>query len=125
MLRRTVFKALLRAGMVLVVVSSLTACGGGAELTVGIDPGPPPVAPLGIALTRVGPEAIEIDWSDDPDVATFVVRRDGYALATVTTTALIDASVLLNEQYCYRVSGYDVSGALIAASATACVTLLP
>jgi len=73
----------------------------------------------------LGPEAIEIDWSDDPDVATFVVRRDGYALATVTTTALIDASVLLNEQYCYRVSGYDVSGALIAASATACVTLLP
>lgn len=67
----------------------------------------------------------QIDWSDDPYVARFIVRRDGHTLANVNATSLIDASVFVDESYCYQVSGYDTSGLLVAASDTACVTLLP
>jgi hypothetical protein len=117
------FKTLARTAAVLVFVAALGACGGGAEVVVGDDP--PPVSLLGIALTRVGPEAIQIDWSDDPAVSHFTVRRDGFALATLATTTLIDASVIVNESYCYRVSGYDDVGDLVAVTDTACITVVP
>jgi len=119
------FRSLLRTAAALVFVVTVTGCGGGGYAEVVVDGGPPPVALLAIALTRVGPEAIEVDWSDDPYVDRFVVHRDGYTLASVTTTTLIDASVVVDERYCYQVSGYDTSGLLVAASDTACVTLLP
>jgi len=120
-----VFGSLLRTAAVLICVVTVTACGGGGYAEVVVDSGPPPVALLGISLTRVGPEAIEVDWSDDPYVDRFIVRRDGHTLANVNATTLIDASVFVDERYCYQVSGYDTSGLLVAASDTACVVLLP
>lgn len=117
----------LRAFTALIVLV-VAGCGGGGSTDVVIIASPPSnapltIAPLAIALTRVGPEVIQVDWSDDPYVASYTVRRDGYLLATVSSNTLIDASVIVDESYCYQVSGYDPSGRLIAASNAACVTI--
>ncbi len=108
-----------------ICVVALAGCGGGGGVDVVVVTPPSPVAVLGISLTRVGPEAIQVDWSDDPYVDSFVVRRDGYSLVSVRSLTLVDASVLIGNSYCYDVAGYDVSGILIAASDTACVTVFP
>ena len=115
----------LRTFTALICVLMVAACGGGGDAGVVVVASPPSVAPLAIALTRVGPNAIQVDWSDDPYVASFTVSRDGYALATVASLTLIDASVIVNQSYCYQVSGYDPSGLLVAASDNACVTVFP
>jgi hypothetical protein len=125
---------LLRGAATLLVASSLAACGGGGYgggggfvgFGVGVQGQGPIVAALDLALTRVGPESIEVDWSDHPLVASFVVSRDGFHLATVTTvTSLIDNTVLVNETYCYQVNGYDAAGVLVAATDTGCITVVP
>ncbi|HEU0199904.1 MAG TPA: hypothetical protein VFR86_05670 [Burkholderiaceae bacterium] len=54
----------------------------------------------------------------------FTVRRDGFTLAVIITTSLIDASVLIDETYCYQVSGYDKHGFLVAESETGCITVV-
>ena len=89
------------------------------------EPPPPQPNALLIQLARVGPEAVQVDWSDDPDVHQFTIARNGYTLANVMSTSLIDASVTTNVQYCYQVSGYSLTGDLIAASDTACIVLAP
>lgn len=118
------FGPFFRAAVALICVAAVAGCGGGGHAEVIVDDGPPPVEPLSIVLTRVGPEAIEIEWSDDPYVERFVVYRDGYALADVDALSIVDASVYVDERYCYQVSGYR-SGVLVAASDTACIVLLP
>ncbi|MEB0114811.1 hypothetical protein QN397_26460, partial [Variovorax sp. RTB1] len=85
----------------------------------------PDVAPLSLTLTRLGPEAVEVDWSDDPRAASFLVIRDGFDLATVTSTSLVDNSVIFDETYCYQVEGHDASGRLVAASSNGCITIFP
>lgn len=120
---RVPFGQRLQMAATLLCVAMLTSCGGGGDVVVVV---PPPPDHLWIDLTRVGPEAIQVDWSDDPYVDSFTVYRDGYALANVTsTTTLIDASVLIGDGYCYDVSGYDAAGVLIAASDQACITVFP
>lgn len=128
----TAFKRsfLLRSVLVAITLGGLAACGGGDSANVGVGVivpvQPPAIAPLTLALTRVGPEAIEVDWSDDPRVARFVVLRDGYALATTsTTTTLIDSSVFVNETYCYQVQGQDAAGYLVAATSNGCISIIP
>ena len=120
---------LLRSAAASIILGSLAACGGGSvDVGVGvvIPVQQPVVAPLTLVLTRVGPEAIQVDWSDDPRAASFLVLRDGFALATVTTTtSLIDASVLINETFCYQVQGFDAAGQLVAASSSGCIAILP
>lgn len=108
----------------LLIAAGLAGCGGG-DAEVVVSGGPPPVDSLSLALTRVGPEAIQVDWSDHPGVANFDVLRDGYPLATVNATTLIDSSVYVNQTYCYRVKGYDYRGNLIAATSTGCITVVP
>jgi hypothetical protein len=106
------------------LVVALAGCGGGggggsADVVVV---GGAPVVRLDIALSRPGPQAIQLDWSDDSYVDSYVVTRDGFTLADgVTTTTLIDASVIFNVQYCYQVLGYDFNGQLISATDVACV----
>ena len=103
---------------------AVAGCGGGgdggsADVVVV---GGAPVLRLDIALSRPGPQAIQLDWSVDSYVDTFVVTRDGFTLAdALTTTTLIDASVIFNVQYCYQVLGYDFNGQLISATDVACV----
>lgn len=126
----TAFKRsfLLRSVLVAITLGGLAACGGGDSANVGVivPVQLPAIAPLTLALTRVGPEAIEVDWSDDPGVARFVVLRDGYALATTTTTTtLIDSSVFVNETYCYQVQGQDAVGNLVAATSNGCISIIP
>ena len=119
---------LLRGVLVAITLGGLAACGGGGGVDVGVvvPVQPPAIAPLTLVLTRVGPEAIEVDWSDDPRVARFIVLRDGYALATTsTTTTLIDNSVIVNETYCYQVQGQDAAGYLVAATSNGCISIIP
>lgn len=129
MLNFSWMKSQLRMFAALACVALVAGCGGGGSVDVGVGigvgGGPPPIAGLAIALTRVGPEAIQIDWDDDPYVDTFTVSRDGFALARVDAVTLIDASVFINQSYCYQVSGYDRSGLLVAVSSSACITILP
>jgi len=109
------------------VATALTGCGGGLEVVAVADspPPPPPITALSIRLTQVGPEAIQVDWSDDPAVHQFYVQRNGYAVANVMATTLVDASVVPTAQYCYQVSGYTLSGDLIATTDTACMVVAP
>lgn len=124
-LKRKIF---LRGVLVAITLGGLAACGGGGGVDVGVvvPVQPPAIAPLTLVLTRVGPEAIQVDWSDDPHVARFLVLRDGYLLATTaTTTTLIDNSVIVNERYCYQVQGQDAAGYLVAATSNGCIAIIP
>jgi len=118
---------LLGSALAALVLGGVTACGGGGyvDVTVPVVVQPPPVSQLSLALTRVGPQAIELDWSDNPYVARFVVIRDGYLLATVNDITLIDNSVYVNESHCYQVQGYDSTRQLVAASSIGCITVYP
>ena len=104
------------------VATGVAGCGGGGEVDVVVV-APPPIAGLDLVLTRVGPEAIQLDWSDDPEAASFVVRRNGRTLAQVDAVSLIDASVQFDGRYCYDVAGFDRGGELVSTSDTACVTI--
>jgi hypothetical protein len=113
----------------LMCVALIAGCGGGGDVSgsvVVVVPPPVPITALGIVLTRTGPQTVQVDWTDDPYVASFTVSRDGYLLASgVTTTTLIDQSVVLDQSYCYLVDGYDSQGYLIAQSDPACITIVP
>ena len=123
--------ALRSAATALTLGGLLAGCGGGGgDAAVGagvvVPVQEPAVVGLALGLSRVGPEAVQVDWSDDPEVASFLVIRDEVALATVSsTTSLVDASVVVDGTYCYRVEGYDAFGHLIAASSTGCITIVP
>lgn len=100
---------------------AVTGCGGGGSVDVVVVGNGVSVPRLDIVLSRPGPQAIQVDWSDDPAVARFTVSRNGLVLAdSVATTSLIDASVVFNVQYCYQVFGYDQAGQLVSATDTAC-----
>ncbi len=107
---------LARGVTAVLAAAALTACGGGDDTYI---------APLNLALTRVAPLAVQVNWSDDPYVARFDVVRDGYLLASVVTLAVVDASVYYNQTYCYQVRGYDGGGTLVAATDVGCITVVP
>ncbi len=125
MLNMTTFTRgfVLRSAAALIILGSLTACGDGSVAVVASTP--PAITQLPLALTRVGPQAVQVDWGDDPYVYTFDVLRDGNLLATVNTLSVIDNTVLFNGTYCYQVQGYDATGLLIAATDTGCITIVP
>lgn len=116
------------AALGLMFVALIAGCGGG-DVTAGVvvvAPAPAPITALGIVLTRTGPETVQVDWTDNPYVTDFTVSRDGYVLASyVTSTTLIDSSVVFDQTYCYLVDGYDGRGNLIAQSDPACITIVP
>ena len=71
----------LNAGVTLALAMALAGCGGGgsgADDVVLADGSSVPR--LEIALSRAGPLAIEVAWSDDPDVESFLVARNGLTL---------------------------------------------
>jgi hypothetical protein len=69
-----------------------------------------------------GPLAIQVAWSDDPDVESFLVARNGLTLVdSVNATSVVDSSVAFNVEYCYQVFGYDFAGHLISATEEACI----
>ena len=89
---------------------ALTGCGGRVDVVMGTPP-------------RVAYEAIQVDSSDDPDA--HQVERDGATLANVMSTSLIDTSVTTSVHYCYRVTGFNLSGDVIAISDPSCIVLAP
>lgn len=110
------------AAVTLACVIAVVGCGGGGSAELVVVGGGSSVPRLDIVLTRVGPQTIQVDWSDDSLVDTFRVSRNGFVLADgVTTTTLIDASVVFSVQYCYQVLGYDRTGQLVSATGEACV----
>lgn len=117
------------AALVLMFVALIAGCGGGGDgggSVVVVVPPPAPITALGIVLTRTGPQTVQVDWTDDPDVTDFTVSRDGFVLASnVTSATLIDQSVFFDQTYCYLVDGYDGRGNLIAQSDPACITIVP
>jgi hypothetical protein len=119
---RGLMRALLGAVAAIGVATTLSGCGGGVEVAVE-DPPPPPVTALSIRLARVGPEAVQVEWSDDPDVNQYTVYQNGYVLANVMATSVIDTTVTTNVQYCYQVSGYSLHGDLLATTDSACIVL--
>lgn len=102
---------------------ALAGCGGGGEVFVVAQP--PPVAVLGIALTRIGPQTVQVDWSNDPYADFFTVSRDARVLANARSLTLVDSSVFYNQSHCYAVTGYDRAGHVISASDIACITIFP
>ena len=112
------------AALALAAAFAIAGCGGGGGADLVLVADGVSVPRLDLVVSRPGPQAIQLDWSDDPIVATFRVTRNGQVLADVTsTTSLIDASVLFNAQYCYQVFGYDPSAQLVSATDPACVTI--
>ena len=112
--------------LALAMAATVAGCGGGGSVTVATAPViVAPVLPLDLLATRIGPEEVQLDWSDDPGVAVFVVTRDGFELARVPTLTLIDASVIFGDRYCYQVSGLDHSGVVISVSNLDCLTIFP
>ena len=114
------------AAVVLACAMVIAGCGGGGSVSVGVVVvgGGVSVPRLDIVLSRPGPQAIQIDWSDDATVDTFTVRRNGSVLVDrLDTISLIDASVRFNVQYCYQVFGYDRAGQLVSATDSACVVV--
>lgn len=102
----------------------VAGCSGGSADVVVVA-SPPPITALGILLTRIGPETVQVDWTNDPNVQIFTVNRQGYPLVNVRlTTTVIDNSVLFGQSYCYQVLGYDRAGNLIAATDQACIALV-
>jgi hypothetical protein len=104
--------------VVLPLALALSACGDGHHY----DSGPPPVAGLGLTLTRIGPDAVQLDWSFDPVAVAYDVVRDGYPLARVGATTLVDASVIGGYRYCYQVTGRGASGAVVSITSVGCIT---
>jgi hypothetical protein len=112
----------LYAAVGLALAVALAGCGGGggADLVVVADGSSVPR--LDIGLSRAGPLAIQVAWSDDPDVESFLVARNGFTLVdSVNATSVVDASVAFDVEYCYQVFGYDFAGRLISATDEACV----
>lgn len=123
-MRNLSFTLPVRRAAALVCLVVLAGCGGSVDVVVDAPPPPPPpLAELDIVLTRVGPEAVQIDWSDDPEAASFVVRRNARTLARVDAVTLIDASVQFDGHYCYDVAGFDRAGVLVSTSDVACITV--
>jgi hypothetical protein len=111
---------------------ALAACGHGGYydpvpvsvgVGVAVPVGPPPISGLGLQLTRVGPESIQLDWSFEPYAAVYEVSRDGFPLASVRANSLIDASGLIGDRYCYQVVGRDGRGVVVSTSSVGCLTL--
>ena len=104
--------------------TALAACGhDGHDDPVPVPVGPPPITGLGLRLTRVGPESIQLDGSYDPYTAVYEVSRDGYPLASVRANSLIDASGLIGDRYCDQVVGRDGRGVVVSSSSVGCLTL--
>ena len=113
----------LYAGVTLAVAMALAGCGGGGSGADGVVLADGSSVPrLEIAFSRAGPLAIQVAWSDDPDVESFLVARNGLTLVdSVNATSVVDSSVAFNVEYCYQVFGYDFAGHLISATEEACV----
>jgi hypothetical protein len=110
------------AAVGLALAVALAGCGGGGSADVVVVADGSSVLRLDIGLSRVGPGAIQVAWSDDPDAQSFLVARNGLTLVdSINATSVVDSSVAFGVEYCYQVFGYDSGGNLLSATDEACV----
>ena len=112
----------LYAAVVLALAAAVAGCGGGGSADFVVVADGSSVLRLDIGLSRAGPLSVQVAWSDDPDVDSFLVARNGLTLVdSVNATSIVDSSVAFNVEYCYQVFGYDFAGRLISATEEACI----
>ena len=72
----------------------------------------PPVQVTGLNASAMGLSRIDIEWNanSEPDLAYYIVYRNGTHLATTGSTFYSDTGLLPNTTYSYRVSAKDLSG---------------
>jgi hypothetical protein len=112
--------------LVLALLASATLAGCGEASIYVATPvvvGHAQIAYLDLVPTRIGPQTIQLDWSFDPAAYSYLVRRDGFDLANLSSNSLIDDSGLLGNRYCYDVLGLSAGGRVISQSPIACITL--
>jgi hypothetical protein len=85
---------------------------------------PPPSVPVGVSVTIVNPNQVEISWSastGNAGISGYGIYRDGVLLATVPGTNLTytDATAKPGVSYTYTVDAFDSSGNKSAVSAPA------
>ena len=110
--------------LVLGVMMGLAGCGAGSVyVSTPVVVAQAPIAYLDLVLTRIGPQTVRLDWSYDPAAYSYLVRRDGFELADLSTVTVIDDSGLFGNRYCYDVLGLSAGGQVVSQSAVACITL--
>ena len=69
-----------------------------------------PAAPTGLVATA-GDGRVQLSWTanEEPDLAGYVVLRDGVGIATVTGTAYTDTGVVNDTGYSYEIVAVDTS----------------
>ena len=103
------------------LAAALAGCGhdGYERVPVGV-----PVVGLELLLTRVGPTAVQVEWSTDARASVYRVSRDGFPLADVQGNVLIDAALALGGRYCYSVLGLAATGQVLSQSSVGCLTVI-
>jgi hypothetical protein len=104
-------------------VTTLSAAGGTATVSVYVDDQPPSV-PAGLTATA-GDGGVQLDWDpsgDDVAVDRYVVFRDGVQIATTATTSYLDAQASAGE-HDYVVHADDEARNRSAGSSPATATL--
>ncbi len=79
----------------------------------------PPTAPTALAAVLNGSSQVSLTWTastDNVGVAGYNVLRNGVKIATVSTNAYIDSSVVSNTSYTYTVTAFDAAGNVSPAS---------
>jgi hypothetical protein len=108
-----------------VQMTTLSAGGGGATVSVELDE-EPPTAPTDLAATG-GIERVQLQWAASTDnfgVDHYVVLRDGSEIGTPTTTNLLDSPAPVGDHE-YVVYAEDATGNRSPASNTVTATVEP
>jgi chitodextrinase len=85
----------------------------------------PPSTPVGLTATAIDAFEILLSWnpsSDNVGVTDYVIRRDGFTVATRATTALFDIRLSPITLYTYTVTARDAAGNVSTESSSASVT---
>jgi hypothetical protein len=106
-------------------ITTLSAGGGNAAVSVALDE-EPPTAPTGLTATA-GVEEVRLRWdasTDDFGVDRYLVFRDGSQIGASNSTSLIDSPVAVGD-HTYVVYAEDVTGNRSVASAPLTVAVVP
>ena len=76
---------------------------------VGLDTVPPAV-PVNLQAPDVGSDHVGLTWDADPDVASYVVLRDGSRLGEPTGPSWTDTTAQPGETYAYAIRAVDAAG---------------